>query len=328
MPKIFVTRMIPSLGVDALEREFGAENVSVFKGDRPINRDELIAGVTGRDALLPMLTDRVDAAVMAAAGPELKVVANYAVGYNNIDVEAASVRGIAVTNTPGVLTEATADLAWALLMAAARNMGESERYLRAGKWTSWGPQVFLGVDFWGKTLGIFGMGRIGQAVARRAAGFGMRVLYAKRNRLTPEEERALNATFVDKSRLLADSDFISIHCPLSPETRHAFGAEEFRAMKNTAVLANTSRGPVVDEAALAAALKSGTIFAAGLDVYEDEPTVHPDLAACENVVLIPHLGSATRTTRGRMSEMAAANIIAYFRGEIPPNCVNPEVLPR
>ena len=326
MPRILVTRLIPQEGIQLLIDAFGAENVAVSPQDRPITRAELLEGVRGADALLPILTDTVDAEVMDAAGPQLKVIANYAVGYDNIDVAAATARKIAVTNTPGVLTETTADLAWSLLMAAARCLGESERYLRAGKWHSWGPQLFLGVDIHGKTLGIFGMGRIGQAMARRAHGFGMNVIYVDMVEEKARIERKLEVSFVDKPALLALSDFISIHCPLLPETRHAFGEAEFKAMKKTACLINTARGPIVDEAALARALKSGEIFAAGLDVYEDEPNVHPELLACENAILIPHLGSATQETRGKMAHIAAENIVARLKGEMPPNCVNPEVL--
>lgn len=326
MTKIFITRAIPERGVRLLTDTFGSDAVAVFPNDRPIARGELLDGIRGADALLPILTDTVDAAVMDAAGPQLKVIANYAVGYNNIDVDAATARRILVANTPGVLTETTADLAWSLLMAAARRIPESERYLRAGLWKSWGPQLFLGVDVHGQTLGVYGMGRIGQAIARRARGFGMRILYNDIHRLDPSSELDLGVTFADKPAFLAESDFISIHVPLLPETRHAFGEPEFRAMKNSAVLVNTSRGPVVDEAALARALESGQIFAAGLDVYEDEPAVHPGLLNCENAVLVPHIGSATRETRSKMAHMAAQNIVARLRGQIPPNPVNPQVL--
>jgi len=324
--KVFVTRSIPEPGITMLTEAFGAENVTVSPQDGLIARDALLAGVRGVEALLPILTETVDAEVMDAAGSQLKIIANYAVGYNNIDVAAATARGIAVTNTPGVLTETTADLAWALLMAAARRLGESERYLRAGQWDAWGPQLLLGVDIHGKTLGIYGMGRIGQAIARRARGFDMRVLYHDAVRAGQAVEQELGATYVEMPQLLAESDFISIHVPLLPETRHAFGDAQFQAMKKTAVLINSARGPVVDEAALARALKSGEIFAAGLDVYEAEPVIHPGLLACENALLIPHLGSATRETRARMAEIAAANIVAYFRDKRPPNCVNPDVL--
>ena len=326
MTKIFVTRPIPERGIRLLTETFGAGAVAVSPNDRAITREELLQAVPGVDALLPILTDTIDAAVMDAAGPQLKVIANYAVGYNNVDVAAATARGILVTNTPGVLTETTADLAWSLLMAAARRIGESERYLRAGLWKSWGPQLFLGVDVHGQTLGIYGMGRIGQAIAKRANGFGMRILYHDVNRLAPSSETGLGIAFAEKPRFLAESDFISIHVPLLPETRHAFSDPEFRAMKKSAVLVNTSRGPVVDEPALARALKSGQIFAAGLDVYENEPEVHPDLLACENAVLVPHIGSATHETRSKMAHMAAQNIVARLKGERPPNPVNPEIL--
>ncbi len=326
MPRIFVTRRIPERGLRLLYDAFGEENVSVAPQEDAMERAALLEAVRGIDGLLSILTETIDGEVLDAAGPQLQIVANYAVGYNNIDVAAATQRRVAVTNTPGVLTETTADLAWALLMAAARRLGESERLLRAGRWAGWGPMLFLGVDVHGKTLGIFGMGRIGQAMARRASGFDMRVLYTDAARLSAEQEAALNATYVDKATLLAESDFVSIHCPLTPETRHAFGAAEFTAMKKTAVLVNSARGPVVDEAALARALQDGEIFAAGLDVFEDEPQIHPDLLDCQNAVLIPHLGSASQETRSRMAEIAATNIIARLNGRTPPNCVNPEIL--
>ncbi len=325
MPKIFVTRAIPDEGLSLLRESFGSENVVVFPHDRVIRRAELLEGVCGVDALLCILTDTIDDAVIEGAGPPLKIIANYAVGYNNIDVGAATARGIPVTNTPGVLTETTADLTWALLLATARRLGEGERFLRGGKWTGWGPMLLLGVDVYGKTLGIFGMGRIGQAVARRAVGFDMRVIYTDTQPLPPETEQALGVTYVDKATLIAESDFISIHCPLLPETIHAFGEAEFKAMKSSAILINTARGPVVDEEALANALQDGQIRAAGLDVFEEEPQVHPKLLECENALLIPHLGSATKETRGKMAEIAARNIIARLNGQRPPNCVNPEV---
>ncbi|MFP4172366.1 MAG: 2-hydroxyacid dehydrogenase [Candidatus Hydrogenedentota bacterium] len=326
MARVFVTRTIPQEGLDQLRNALGENEVAVFPHDRIINRAELLEDVRGVEAILSILTDPIDAEVMDAAGPRLRVIANYAVGFNNIDVEAASSRGIAVTNTPGVLTETTADIAWALLMTAARRIAESERYLRAGKWEGWGPQQFLGVDVHGATLGIYGMGRIGQAVARRGKGFGMRVLYTSRNPIEPDVEAELGAERVDKDTLLAESDFLSIHCPLTDETRGAFGAAEFKTMKSSAVLINTSRGPVVDEGALAQALQRGDLFGAGLDVFEKEPKVHPDILQCENAVLIPHLGSASFATRRRMAEMTAENILAVLNGETPPNCVNPEAL--
>ncbi|MFP4500085.1 MAG: 2-hydroxyacid dehydrogenase [Candidatus Hydrogenedentota bacterium] len=326
MPAIYVCRALPASAIQMLRDAFGEPAVEVFPEDRPMQRSELLAAVSGRDALLPILTERVDAEVMDAAGPQLQIIANYAVGHDNIDVAAATERGIAVTNTPGVLTETTADLAWLLLMAAARRAGEGERYLRAGRWESWGPMLLLGLDIHGTTLGIFGMGRIGQAVARRALAFGMRVVYCDPGGLPAGSPLAGQVHAVDKAALLAESDFISIHCPLTAETHHAFSTAEFAAMKDTAILVNSARGPVVDEAALAQALQSGVIWGAGLDVYEAEPAVHPKLLACENAVLLPHLGSATYGTRGKMAEIAAANIMARLRGERPPNCVNPEVL--
>ncbi len=326
MPKIFVTRRIPERGLDLLYTAFGKEAVTVAPQDNAITRSDLLAGVRGMDALLCILTERIDAELLDAAGPQLRIVANYAVGYNNIDVAAATARKIPVSNTPGVLTETTADLAWTLLVSAARRVTEGERYLRAGRWESWGPTLLMGQDIHGATLGIYGMGRIGQAMAERARGFQMRVIYTDVVRLPEERERELNVSYVDMTTLLKDSDFISIHCPLMPETTHAFSTKEFAAMKPTAVLVNSARGPVIDEPALAEALKQGQIFSAGLDVYEDEPTIHPDLLACENVVLLPHLGSASFETRSRMAEIAASNIVARLQGQTPPTCVNPEVL--
>ena len=326
MPKIFVTRELPHSAIQMLVDAFGEESVSVFSEDRVIHRDELLEGLKGVDALLPILTETIDAEVMDAAGPQLKIIANYAVGYNNIEVAAATERGIPVTNTPGVLTETTADLAWALILGAARRIGEGERYLRAGKWESWAPLLLLGDDVHGKTLGIFGLGRIGTAVARRAKGFNMRILYHSPTRKDPRLEEELGATFVDMPTLLAESDILTLHCPFSDETRHAFSSEEFSAMKPSAIFINTTRGPVVDETALALALHAGDIGAAGLDVFEDEPEIHPELLKCDNALLIPHLGSATKETRAKMAEIAATNIIARLNGETPSNCVNPEVL--
>lgn len=325
MPRVFVTRPIPEAGLRLLREAFGDE-VAVSPHDHPIERRELLHCVRGIEGLLPILTDTIDDEVLEAAGPQLRVVANYAVGFNNVDVAAATRRGVVVTNTPGVLTETTADMAWTLLMAAARRVTESERYLRAGSWKAWGPQLLLGVDIHGQTLGIFGMGRIGMAMAKRARGFNMRVIYHDLNRLSPEQEAALGVNYVDKGTLLSESDFLSIHCPLLPETVHAFGVAEFAAMKSTCVLVNTARGPIVDEAALAEALSTRRIFSAGLDVYECEPAIHPALLACENIVIVPHLGSATRATRARMAEMAASNLVAVLQGRQPPNSVNPDAL--
>lgn len=325
MARIFVTRDLPRSAIEMLEGIAGPEHVAVFPEDRVIDRAELLEGVRGVEALLPILTETIDAAVLDAAGPQLKIVANYAVGYNNIDVPAATSRGIIVTNTPGVLTETTADLTWALILATARRIGEGERYLRAGRWKSWAPQLLLGSDVHGKTLGIFGLGRIGQAVARRAQGFGMNILYASRAKKGAALEEQLGVTCVQKDALLTQSDIVSLHCPLSEETRHAFGAEEFAAMKPSAYLINTTRGPVVDESALVHALQTGQIAGAGLDVYEEEPKVHPGLIECENAVLIPHMGSGTKETRTKMAEIAATNIVAVLAGQPAPNCINPEV---
>jgi glyoxylate reductase len=326
MPNIFVTRAIPERGLNLLYDAFGKKSVTLAPQAEAIERADLLAGVAGKDAILCILTERMNAEVMDAAGPQLKIIANYAVGYNNIDVAAATKRGIPVTNTPGVLTETTADLAWTLLMAAARRVTEGEIYLRENKWKSWGPTLLMGQDIHGATLGIFGMGRIGRAMAKRAEGFGMRTLYTDMQRLPEKEECALRATYVDKATLLAEADYVSIHCPLLEETTHAFGTPEFKAMKKTAVLINSARGPIVDEPALATALQQGEIFSAGLDVYEDEPAIHPDLLSCSNVVLLPHLGSASFETRSRMAEIAASNITARLKGSPLPSCVNPEVL--
>lgn len=326
MPRIFVSRRIPDKGLQLLSETFGSDSVDVFPHDRVISREELLSNVKGIDALLPILTETIDAAVMDAAGSQLKIIANFAVGYNNIDVAAATARGIPVTNTPGVLTDSTADLAFALILAVARRISEGERIVRANAWPGWAPMQLLGTDVYGKTLGIFGIGRIGQAVAKRAVGFDMRIVYSSRRRLSEEDEKKLGAIYVSKDELLAQSDFVSIHCPFTPETRHAFGLREFETMKRTSFLINTARGPIVDEAALAAALKQKVIAGAALDVYEEEPKIHPELFACENAVLIPHLGSATLETRGNMAYIAAKNIVARLTGQPLPNCVNLEAL--
>jgi glyoxylate reductase len=326
MVRIFVTRRIPAAALEVLRSAFSEEVLEVFEPDRAIRREELLASVAGCEAILSMLTDRIDDEVYEAAGPSLRIVANCAVGYNNIDVPAATRRGVLITNTPDVLTESTADLAWALILGASRRAGEGERFLRAGRWDSWSPEFMLGYDVYGKTLGIFGLGRIGGAVARRARGFGMNTLYHARKRLSVDEEAELCARYVSKDELLAESDILTLHCPLTDETRHAFGVAEFARMKPTAVFVNTTRGPVVDEAALAEALQSGKIFAAGLDVYEREPIVHPELLKCENAFLLPHLGSATRETRTAMARLAVENIVATLNGRPPKTSVNREAL--
>ncbi len=316
MHSVFVTRKIPQIGFDILQRELGGYDFN--EADLPLSREELKARVAGRAGIVCLLTDAIDAEILDAAGPQLKIVSNIAVGYNNIDVKAAAARSVIVTNTPGVLTDATADLTWALLMASARRLGESERVLRARQWKGWGILQFLGQEIAGKTLGIVGAGRIGAAVARRARGFDMRVLYTSRS---PKPEMdALGAARTDLDSLLNDSDFVSLHVPLTPETKHLIGAPELKKMKATAHLINTARGPVIDEAALAAALKAGTIAGAGLDVYEAEPAIHPALFECENAVLLPHIGSATHATRGKMAEMAARNCAAVLSGK---SAINP-----
>jgi glyoxylate reductase len=321
MYKVFVTRRIPEAGLQLLEKEC---DVTVNPEDRVLSKAEIIAGVRGKDGLLCLLTDRIDGEVMDAS-PRLKVISNYAVGFDNIDVRAATQRGIVVTNTPGVLTETTADLAWALLMAAARRIVEADRFTRAGRWAGWAPMLMLGRDVWGKTLGIVGMGRIGTAVARRARGFGMRILYHSRTR-KPQLEGELGAEWTDLKTLLAQSDFVSLHVPLTDKTHHLIGEPELRLMKPTAYLINTSRGPVVDEKALVKALKEGWIAGAGLDVFEAEPKLHPGLAGLDNVVLAPHIGSASHETRGKMAVMAANNLLTVLKGRVPPNLVNPQVL--
>ncbi len=319
---VFVTRSIPKAGIEMLRREC---DVEVRSSVGVPSKTELSDGVRHRNALLCLLTDQIDADVISA-GRELKVIANYAVGYDNVDVAAATKRGIMVTNTPGVLTETTADMAWALLMSIARRVVEADAFTRAGRFRQWEPELLLGGDIHGKTLGIVGLGRIGQAVARRAKGFEMKVLYTSRARKEPGLERELGVQYADLQTLLTESDYVTLHTPLTEETHHLIGEIQLRTMKRTAYLINTSRGPVVDEGALARALADGIIAGAGLDVYEQEPTVSSELLELPNVILTPHIGSASIDTRGKMSRMAAENILSARRGERPPNLVNPEVL--
>jgi glyoxylate reductase len=316
--KVIVAREIPDAGLRIL-REAGHEVVVL--SDDPPSREALFNALPGAAALLTTVTEKIDAGILGAAGRRLRIVANMAVGYDNIDVEAATQRGITVTNTPGVLDETTADTAFMLLLAAARRLGEAERLLRTGEWHAWGPKQLVGPDVWGKTLGIVGMGRIGEAVARRARGFGMKVIYSSRTE-KPEADEELGAERRELDDLLRESDFVSVHTPLSEETRHLIGSRELSLMGESAVLVNTSRGPVVDEAALAEALAEGRIFAAGLDVYEEEPKVHPNLLELENVVLAPHIGSASIETRERMAAMAAENIVVALSGGDPLNAIN------
>jgi glyoxylate reductase len=322
-PKVFVARRIPDDGIDPI---VAATDAVVWPDELPPPRDELLRAVAGCDGVLTLLTDRVDDAFLDAAGPQLKVVSNYAVGFDNVDVPACTARGIPVGNTPGVLTDTTADLAWALLMAAARRLPEGDRYVRAQKWKTWGPMLLLGPDVHGSTLGVVGFGRIGQAVARRAAGFGMTILYHDVHRAEAAVEAAYAATFLPLEDLLARSDFVSLHVNLTPETRGLMNEERLGWMKPSAVLVNTSRGPVVDGAALAGALRNGTIFAAALDVTDPEPIPLDDpLLSLDNCLVVPHIASASRATRGKMAEMAAANLLAGLRGERLPTPVNPEV---
>lgn len=320
-PNVLVTRPIMDTPLARLRERC---DVTVHENEFGIPRDELLEVVAGRDALITMLTEQVDAALLAAAGPQLRIVANHAVGFDNVTLADCTDAGVLVSNTPDVLTETTADTAFALVLAAARRIGEGERLLRAHTPWIWGPLMMLGQDVHHKTIGIVGFGRIGQAVARRARGFGMDVLYTDAVRLPPEVEAETGAERVELPELLARADVVSIHTNLTPETRHLFGAEEFRAMKPTAVLVNTSRGPVIDEAALAVALSNGEIFAAGLDVFEREPEVTEALLELENVVVIPHLGSATVDTRDAMGHVAVDNVFAALDGTRPPTLLNPE----
>jgi glyoxylate reductase len=325
-PRVLVTRIIPDEGLRPLRE---ACRVDLWEDELPPPREELLRRVAGVDGLLALLTDRVDDELLDAAGPQLRVVSNYAVGFDNVDVPACTRRGVAVGNTPGVLTETTADLAWALLMAAARRIPEADRYVREGRWRTWGPMTLLGPDVHGATLGIVGFGRIGQAVARRASGFGMRILYHDVHRLPREVESAAGAAYTPLPSLLAESDFVSLHVNLTPETHHLIDAAALRSMKPDAVLVNTARGPVVDTDALADALAAGTIWAAALDVTDPEPLPadHP-LVTSERCLVVPHIASASRVTRARMASMAAANLLAGLRGEPLPTAVNPEVAGR
>jgi glyoxylate reductase len=312
-PKAFVARRIPDEGLAAVR---DACEMDLWEDELPPPRDELLRRVAGVDGVLTLLTDKVDDEFLDAAGPQLKVVSNYAVGFDNIDVAACARRGIPVGNTPGVLTDTTADLAFALLMAAARRLPEGDRYVRAGSWKTWGPMLLLGPDVHGSTIGIVGFGRIGQAVARRAQGFGMEILYHDLEPLPPSVTDPLGATYLPLEELLPRSDFVTLHVNLSPVTRHLINAETLGQMKRTAVLVNTSRGPVVDQAALATALRDGVISAAGLDVTDPEPIPMDDpLVGMDNCLIVPHIASASRATRGKMAAMAAANLVAGVRGE-------------
>lgn len=319
-PRVFVTRRIPEAGLNLLQESC---DVRVWEDELPPPREALLREAADAEGLLCLLSDRVDAALMDAA-PQLKVISNFAVGFDNIDITAATQRGLPVGHTPGVLTETTADLAFALLMAAARRIVEAVHYVQEGRWKTWGPMLMLGQDVHGATLGIIGLGRIGQAVARRGRGFDMRVIYHGGS--NEEAARAIGAERRPLDDLLAEADFISLHVPLTPETHHLIDARAFERMKPTAVLVNTARGGVVDSKALYHALKSGQIAYAALDVTDPEP-IPPDdpLLTLENCLIVPHIGSATHATRSRIALIAAQNVLAGLRGERLPHCVNPEV---
>ncbi len=321
-PKIFVTRFIPEKGLEMVRQE---ADVEVWQDPLPPAYETLIQKAKGIDGLLCLLTDTIDANLMDAIGPHAKVISQMAVGFDNIDIAAATARGIPIGNTPGVLTDTTADFAWALLMAAARRVVEGDIFTRAGKWKTWGPTDFLGPDVNGATLGIIGFGRIGQALAKRAQGFDMRILYYDPRR-HPEAEQAYCAQYVDWNTLLREADFVSLHTTLSQETYHFINDARLKMMKPSAILINTSRGPVVDSRALHRALASRTIAYAALDVTEPEP-IKPDdpLLTLDNIIIAPHIASASVQTRNKMATMAAANLISGLKGERLPHCVNPEV---
>ncbi len=326
-PKILITQKIPDPAYPLLEA-IGTVERNEVEGNI-WSYDELLQRGPGHDYIYSLLTDTIDARFLeacAAATPRLKMVANMAVGYNNIDIEAATRLGIAVSNTPGVLSDTTADLAFALLMSVARRIPEAERFLRAGKFTGWGPLLFCGADVHHATLGLIGAGRIGRLVARRAQGFDMTVLYHNTTRMSPEDEALYHMRYMPFEELLQQSDFISIHVPYNSSTHHLIGERELHMMKATAFLINTARGPVVDEEALVKALQDGVLAGAGLDVFENEPAVEPALLQMENVVLLPHIASASLQTRTRMATMACANIVAHYSGQRPPNILNPEVI--
>ena len=323
-PKLFCTHVLFEEPHRKLEEHFDTD---FWTGDERPPRAEVLRRVSGKDAVVCLLTEKIDRELLDAAGPSLRIVANVAVGFDNIDVPACTERNVAVTNTPGVLDETTADFAWTLLMAVARRLVEGDRLARSGAWTKWNLDQLCGTDVWGKTLGIIGLGRIGRAMARRAAGFRMRILYNSTTRAPADIEKELNAEYATRDEVLAQADFVSLHVPLNAATRGLMGPAELAKMKRTAFLINTTRGPVVQEAALIDALKRGLIAGAALDVFEHEPLI-PDGLRRDNVVLAPHLGSASVETRTRMAMIAVENAIAYFSGKRPPTILNPEALRR
>lgn len=320
-PKAFVTRVIRDKGLDLVKEACQAD---IWPAELPPSREVLLERTRGVEGLLCLLTDRIDGEVMDAAGPGLKIISNHAVGFDNIDVAAATERGIPVGNTPGILTDATADMAFTLMMAAGRRVVEAEKFLRAGKWKTWGPSLLLGVDFAEATLGIIGFGRIGQAVAKRATGFNMQVLYYDPS--ASPQHPSLNAVSTDLDTLLQESDFISLHVPLTPETRHMVNADFLAKMKPNAVLVNTARGGVLDQAALYETLKTNRIFAAALDVTDPEPLpTDSPLLELDNCIIVPHIASASVQSRDMMAYLSAKNLIAGLNGEKLPHCINPEV---
>jgi glyoxylate reductase len=320
-PKVFATHSLFEAARQILQETCEVEYWA--KPERP-PREEVMRRVKDKEGLVCLLTEKINEEFLRAA-PKLRIAANVAVGFDNIDLAACSKRGVVATNTPGVLDETTADFAWTLLMAVARRLSEGEALARSGNWKNWDLDQLVGTDVWGKTLGLVGFGRIGRAMARRASGFQMKVIYTDAVRAPADVEKALNAEFREMNALLAESDFVSVHVPLLPETRGLFDSPKFYRMKPTAFLINTARGPVVDEAALVAALEAGKIAGAGLDVYENEPFIHPGLKRA-NVVLAPHMASASLETRTKMACIAAENVVALFAGQRPPNILNPEVL--
>lgn len=317
-PRVLITRRLPPPAADLLAA--GGCAVEVLPHDDPPPRALVLDRVRGAAAIVCTLTERIDGELLAAAGDGLRVIATFAVGYDNIDLKSCADRGVRVTNTPGVLTNATADIAWCLILAAARHVVTGDRLVRAGEWRGWTPTQLLGLELTGSTIGIVGAGRIGSAVARRAAGFGMRIVYAH-PRVNEELEQRLGARQVELAELLRESDVVTLHVPMREGNRHLIGAERLALMKPSAILINTARGPLVDEAALIECLRAGRIAAAGLDVYEFEPRLSPGLAELPNVVLLPHLGSGTTATRQAMSRMVAENVLAVLQGREPPNAV-------
>ena len=320
--KILVTGRLPQEILDLLREE---HDIEANEEDRPMAQEKILQKIVGKDGLLCMIPDTVDQTLIGAAD-RLKMIANFGVGFDNIDVDAATSKGILVSNTPGVLTDATADLAFTLILSIARRVVEGDKRTREGRFKHWAPLVFLGTEVTGKTLGLIGLGKIGKAVVKRSRGFDMRVVYHSRHPLDKPSEKALGVEYADLESLLKMSDFVSLHVPLTEQTRHLINRESLGLMKPEAFLINTSRGQVVDEKALLTALRQGKIAGAGLDVYENEPSLTPGLAELQNVILLPHTGSATLETRIRMAQLAAENLLAGLKGERPPHCLNWEAL--